>query len=219
MKNVIDYSREEAYIGTLAGKVTLPSDYDKEKDRLPVIIFLHGAGERGNGRDELDKVRVHGIPKYFCDDPDYKGLRVITASPQCPEGLIWDNITLQLMDWIKAVVKEYNGDESRINICGISMGGFGTWNMLSTFPTFFNKAAPVCGGGVAWRIGEKYKGKQIRVYHSVDDPDVLYEYSVIMAKRARLCGADISFTTYTDKGHGCWVAAFEDSDLIEWLSE
>ena len=58
-----------------------------------MIVFLHGAGERGN---DLEKVKVHGIPKLFAQDPDWGGLRVITLSPQCPEGIIWDNLVLPL---------------------------------------------------------------------------------------------------------------------------
>jgi len=218
MENVIKYTGSECKYGSLTGYVTLPSDY-KKGEKLPMIVFLHGAGEVGKSTPEtVDKVLVHGIPKYFVKDPDYKGLRVITASPQCIDGFVWDQLTLMLKDWIDEVAEKFGADEKKISITGISMGGFGTWNMVSTYPDYFCCAAPVCGGGVSWRVGDKYNGKKIRVYHSIDDDAVPYLYSVIMTQRARKTGAIVDFTTYTDKGHGCWNAAYEDNDLIEWLA-
>ncbi len=219
MDKEIIFSKEEAFIGSLIGIVTVPSDYDPEKEKLPVIVFLHGAGEVGNGTAEtVEKVKVHGIPKYFCRDNDYLGLRVITVSPQCPSGLIWDQITLQLMDYINAIIDKFNGDRSHIALTGLSMGGFGTWNLITTFPEFFCCAAPICGGGVSWRANEKLKGKKIRVFHSVDDGAVPFTCSVDMVKKVIASGADVEFTSYTNEGHGCWDRAYEKTDLIKWLA-
>lgn len=218
MANVIKYTSKETSFGSLTGYITLPSDY-KEGEKLPMIVFLHGAGEVGDSTPEtVDKVCVHGIPKYFVKNPDHKGLRVITASPQCIDGLIWDQLTLLLKDWIDEVAEKYNADMNKISITGLSMGGFGTWNMITTYPDYFCCAAPICGGGVCWRINEKLQRMPIRVYHSIDDPSVPYTYSVLMTERARKHGVKVDFITYTDKGHGCWDTAYEDTDLIEWLS-
>lgn len=218
MKNVIDFKKEYPYIGSLCGKITLPSDY-KEGERLPLILFLHGAGEVGDGTfDTLEKVRVHGIPKYFTANPDYNGIRAITASPQCIDGYIWDQLTLFLKDWVDTVAEKYNADKSRISVTGISMGGFGTWNMITTYPDYFYRAAPVCGGGVSWRINEGMKNLELRVFHSTDDGSVPYECSVLMVQRAVQAGIKTLFTSYTDKGHGCWSSAYEESDLISWLA-
>lgn len=213
------YTKAEPIIGKMSAVITFPKDFDKEKESLPLILFLHGAGEVGDGSEKtIDKVRVHGVPKYFSKDNDFKGLRVITVSPQCIDGCIWDQLTLQLKDFIDTVVDEFNADKSRIAVTGISMGGFGTWNMLTTYPDYFYRAAPICGGGVAWRINEKLKDKKIRVYHSVDDDAVAFTYSVLMVQKARKCGIDIEFTSYCNEGHGCWNRAYEEGDLIEWLA-
>ncbi|MCQ2484274.1 MAG: prolyl oligopeptidase family serine peptidase [Clostridia bacterium] len=218
MDNVIRYTGKETSFGSLTGFVTLPSDY-KEGEKLPMIVFLHGAGEVGDSTPEtVDKVCVHGIPKYFVKNPDYKGLRVITASPQCIDGLIWDQLTLLLKAWIDEVAEKFGADTDKISITGLSMGGFGTWNMITTYPDYFSCAAPICGGGVCWRINESMKDLPIRVYHSIDDPSVPYMYSVLMTERARQHGVTVDFITYTDKGHGCWDTAYEDTDLIEWLA-
>ena len=218
MENVIKYSGGNCTFGSLTGYVTLPSDY-KEGEKLPMIVFLHGIGERGESTPEtVDKVCVHGIPKYFVKDPDYKGLRVITASPQCPDKYVWNHILPMLKMWIDEVAEKYGADENRISITGLSMGGFGTWDMIGTYPEYFCCAAPVCGGGGVWLAGDKFKGKTIRVYHSMDDTAVPYNYSVIMTEKATKNGAIVDFTTYTDKGHGCWDTAYGETDLIEWLA-
>lgn len=218
MENVIKYSGGNCTFGSLTGCVTLPSDY-KEDEKLPMIVFLHGIGERGESTPEtVDKVCVHGIPKYFVKDPDYKGLRVITASPQCPDKYVWNHILPMLKMWIDEVAAKYGADENKISITGLSMGGFGTWDMIGTYPEYFCCAAPVCGGGGVWLAGDKFKGKTIRVYHSIDDNAVPYNYSVIMTEKATKNGAIVDFTTYTDKGHGCWDTAYGETDLIEWLA-
>lgn len=219
MNTKIYCRKDEPIIGSLCGIVTVPSDYKPGEEKLPLIVFLHGAGEVGNGTAEtVEKVCVHGIPTIFCNDPDYHGLRVITASPQCIDGLVWDQITLQLMDWIAHVVKEYNVDENRISITGLSMGGYGTWNLFTTYPEYFYRVAPVCGGGISWRLNERHKGKELRTFHSVDDTSVPYLCTVDMVTKARQAGVNVQFTTYTDKGHCCWNSAYGETDLIEWLA-
>ena len=219
MENYRIFAKEEPMIGTLAGVVTLPPDYDKTKEALPMIVFLHGAGESGDSSEKsLPRVLVHGIPKYFSKDPVFGGLRAVTFSPQCPDGLIWDQITLQLMDLIRSAAAAFGADGARISLTGLSMGGYGTWNLLTTYPDFFWRAAPICGGGVSWRVNGSLKGKPIRVFHSVDDDSVPFECSVRMVKQAQRAGADVSFTAYCGEGHGCWDRAYEEGDLIPWLA-
>ena len=219
MKNDVIITRPAAYVGRMSGIVTVPSDHDPAKEKLPVIVFLHGAGEVGDGSEQaVQKVRAHGIPKLFGADADYGGLRVITVSPQCPEGYIWDHVTFQTKEYIDAVVEQFNGDRSHIALTGLSMGGFGTCNLITTYPDYFCCAAPICGGGVVWRIDERLKNKPIRIYHSVDDDSVPYLCSVMMAARAQQAGAQVELISYCSEGHGCWNRAYEQTDLIEWLA-
>lgn len=213
------FTRPEPFISRLSGVVTLPSGHEPAKEKLPVILFLHGAGEVGDGSaGTLERVYVHGVPKYFGADADLGGLRVITVSPQCPAGLIWDQITLQLMDYLDAALAAFGGDPANVAVTGISMGGFGTWNLISTYPERFCRAAPICGGGVPWRINERVKDMPIRVFHSVDDDAVPYICSVLMAQRAQAAGAQVAFTTWCGEGHGCWERAYEQTDLLRWLA-
>lgn len=213
------YTKEEPFIGILGGIVTVPDDFDKEKESLPVILFLHGAGERGKGTPEtVDKVKVHGVPKYFSKDPCFMGVRAVTVSPQCPEGFIWDQLTFQLKDYLDAVIEEYHGDVNNVSVTGLSMGGYGTWNLITTYPGFFSCAAPVCGGGVSWRARDTLHGKKIWAFHSTDDGAVPFTCSVDMVQRAEQSGADVKFTAFTGLGHGCWEAAYETTKVIEWLA-
>ena len=218
MKHEQIFTRTEPMIGRMSALVTTPSDHDPAREQLPVIVFLHGAGESGDGSPEaLQRVHAHGIPKYFGADADYKGLRVITISPQCPNGLIWDQVTLQLMEFLNAAIEAFHGDPAYISITGLSMGGFGTWNLLTTYPERFWRAAPICGGAVVWRIDHRLEGKPIRIYHSIDDDSVPYLCSVLAAQRAREADARVELISYAAEGHGCWERAYEETDLIWWL--
>ena len=219
MKNDFIFTRPAAQIGSLSGIVTVPTGFDKEKETLPVIVFLHGSGEAGDGSEaQVQRVRAHGIPKYFGADADYKGLRVITVSPQCPEHMMWDDIPLQLKEYIDAAIKEFGGDPARVSLTGLSMGGFGTWSQACLFPEAYRRLAPICGGGVSWRVDDRFRNKEIRVFHSVDDDSVPFDFSVIMVKQAVEVGADVEFTAYTREGHGCWNRAYGETDLVEWLA-
>lgn len=213
MENITLYTKEVEVAGSLTGIITVPTGFDPEKESLPVIVFLNGAGERG---PDIERVKVHAIPKLFTRDPDYHGLRIITMSPQCPENMTWNHLAFPVMEWIKAAVKEYGGDENRISLTGLSMGGFGTWELLCTFPGYFSCGAPVCGGGLSWRA-DALRGQKIRVYHSVDDGVVPFSYSEQMVNAAKANGAQIQFFPSDGYNHNCWDNAYEETDLIEWL--
>lgn len=214
MKQEYIFTRPAEVCDSLSGIVTVPTGFDPKKESLPVIVFLHGAGERGT---DLNLVKVHGIPKLFSAEPDYRGLRVITLSPQCPEEMIWDNLVFPLKNWIDQAVEALNGDPSRISITGLSMGGFGTWAMVTAFPDYFSCAAPVCGGGVSW-LCDRLKGMKLRVYHGLDDDSVPFQYSQMMVGAARRSGAEVELIAYDRVGHGCWNRAYEQTDLIVWLA-
>lgn len=199
----------------LSAFITTPDDYDPAKESLPMIFFLHGQGERG---DDLEIVKGGGIARLFKDDPCYKGVRAITVSPQCPDGFYWTHFMIQLKLLLEEVIVRFNADRKRIAITGLSMGGFGTWEMLMTYPELFSCGAPVCGGGIPWN-GGAFKGMKLRVFHGVDDNVVPVQCSVTMVNAARRCGADVDFFTYDKVGHASWVPAYEESDLLQWLTE
>ena len=193
--------------------ITVPSSFNRGTDTLPMIVFLHGAGERGS---DIESVRVHGIPKLFGSDENYRGLSVITLSPQCPGGMVWNHLVFELKELIDRVSADYNADPRRISITGISMGGFGTWEMGMTFPGYFSALAPICGGGLSWRA-PVLRDTPIRAYHGDADSVVPVMYSKEMIRVIENAGGRPSLTIYPGVGHDCWTLAYETTDLIEWL--
>src|SRR4029453_9050285 len=118
----------------------LPQDYTRiGMKRWPMILFLHGAGDRGTN---LTKVALHGPPKIVKARPDFPFLVV---SPQCPNDQSWsEDVLLALLD---EIIRQYKGDQSRIYLTGLRMGGYGTWHFGLNHPDRFAAIAPICGGG------------------------------------------------------------------------
>lgn len=186
----------------------------KENERLPLIVFLHGAGERG---DDIEKLKVYCVPKLFTNNVNHKDLRVYTLSPQCPHNTTWIDYKRELLNLIDYIVANNNVDKDRVSLCGISMGGFGTWEMAMTYPDRFYKIAPLCGGGMNWRAWAL--NMPVRVYHGGRDDVVPLCQSEAMVNSIRANGGIVEFTVYDDLSHNCWDRAFEETDLIEWLAD
>lgn len=188
---------------------SVPENFDKEKESLPLIVFLHGAGERG---DDPRMVDVNGIPLLFRETSP---VRAITFSPQCQVGRVWQTQIYPLKELIDEIVEEYNVDKNRITITGLSMGGFGTWEMGMSFPDYFAALAPVCGGGAAWR-GDLLK-MPIRAFHGTADTEVPVRNSIELVDSVNAHGGNAELILYHNVGHNSWTRAYEESDLVEWL--
>src|SRR5882757_1945033 len=118
----------------------LPKGYEASaQKRRPLILFLHGAGERGTN---VWKVATHGPPKNVTANPDFP---FIVVSPQCPEGEIWSNDSLLAL--LDEITMKHSVDTNRIYLTGLSMGGYGTWRLGLTHPEKFAAIVPICGGG------------------------------------------------------------------------
>ncbi len=190
--------------------LTRPDDSTPD-ETLPMIVFLHGAGERG---DDENRLQTLGIARYFGKDASHMGVRAITLSPQCPENEIWSNFPSAIMELILYIADKEGADMERISITGLSMGGFGTWSVLARYPQFFSAAAPICGGGISWYIGTK---TPIRAFHGDADSVVPLAYSQIMVDAVNARGGNASLTIYHGCDHGSWGPAYEHTDLIPWL--
>lgn len=195
---------------TLAGDylLYLPEGYSAGRGNWPLMLFLHGAGERG---DDLDKVMVHGPPKLIAEGEDFP---FIIASPQCPEGQWWSIAFLDAL--LTDLVNRYRVDEDRIYVTGLSMGGFGTWDLATAYPGRFAAIAPICGGG------DVSKACRIRdvptwVFHGAKDTVVPLERSEEMVEELRTCGGQVEFTIYPDAGHDSWTETYENTELYTWM--
>ncbi len=185
----------------------LPQGYNKKGQPWPLIVFLHGAGERG---DNLNQLKVHGIPKLVESDGNFP---FIVISPQCPADVWWDVETLKvLIDHIKA---EYNIDDSRVYLTGLSMGGFGTWALAEKYPDDFAAIAPICGGGEP-RLAKKLK-MPIWAFHGAKDDTVPLQRSQEMVDAVKKAGGDVKFTVYPELGHDCWTVTYDNKELYEWF--
>ena len=191
--------------------ITTPTNFSKE-EKLPLIVFLHGAGERG---DDINKVKVYCVPKLFGKNQDME--RVVTLAPQCPYNLTWYDFKWDVISLIEDVIKEYNIDENRVSLTGISMGGFGTWEIAMQVPHMFSAIAPICSGGMSWRAWALTK-LPIRVYHGRRDSVVPFVYSELMVNAIKAQGGNVEFIAYDDLDHNCWDRAYEETDLIGWLA-
>lgn len=193
-----------------------PKDHDPEKESLPLIVSLHGAGER---KDDPTVLMKYGPCKYFSTDPEYKGIRTVILAPQIiTEDITWNNITDELMELIEQTVERYNIDRDRITMTGVSMGGFGTWEMGILYPDYFAALAPVCGGGMSWRaerIG--FAGVPVRTFHGDCDTLVPPIYSKLMVDAVNNAGGNATLRMYEGVAHEVWHPVYDDSDVFEWL--
>lgn len=188
----------------------LPKNYD-ERRKYPLLVFLHGAGERGN---DLSVLKCHSIPKIFDRDVEYEA---VVVSPQCKFGRTWSSNPEQIITFIRDMIGKYSIDENAISITGISMGGFGTWQTIMDCPSLFAAAAPICSGGMAWRA-DVIADLPIRIYHGEADDVVNVFYSKDMYRALKERNAvDASLFLYPNVGHDVGNYAYEQTDLIDWL--
>ena len=195
----------------------LPKDYDaKDPKRWPLILFLHGAGERGTN---ISKVAVHGPPKLVKEEPDFP---FVVVSPQCPNGERWSNeVLLALLDEVTAKLRI---DEKRIYLTGLSMGGFGTWSLGLSNPERFAAIAPICGGGDSLPIllpdpkkARALKSLPVWAFHGGKDEVVRPAESERMVEALKKIGNEAKLTIYPEAGHDSWTATYANPELYSWL--
>jgi predicted peptidase len=191
----------------------------KGEKRWPLILFLHGAGERGN---EVWKVAVHGPPREVAAHADFP---FIVVSPQCPEGRIWSNdVLLGLLD---DIMRTYPVDPSRVYLTGLSMGGYGTWELGLAYPERFAAIAPICGGAnlitSLLASGDAQKTAAARslgvwAFHGAKDPVVPVTESQRMVEWLKGHGVtDVKLTVYPEAEHDCWTESYRNPELYDWF--
>lgn len=191
--------------------IGVPEDWTPEES-LPMIVFLHGAGERGT---DVSMIRIYGVPKLL-----EKGLsvRAVMLAPQLPsEDFVWNGVVDDLMQLIHETAEKYSVDKNRISLTGVSMGGYGTWETGMKYPSEFSALGPICGGGMSWRAAA-IKDIPIRAYHGDADDVVPMENTLMMVDSVRRCGNNqVDCVILRGVGHDSWTFAYEHTDLVEWL--
>ncbi len=176
-----------------------------------LLIQLHGAGERGEGGDDLEKVLVHGFSKIAND----KNLAdCILVMPQCPTDSFWVAKIESLKRFIDTIVREFSVDTTRIYLCGLSMGGFGTWYTAMAYPSLFAAIAPCCGGGMAWNAHTLKM--PIWAFHGLEDTTVSPNQTIEMVEKLKGTNPNLKYDLYEGVGHNSWNCAFSEQTL-KWL--
>lgn len=196
----------------------LPPEYDADPDRRwPLILFLHGAGERGTN---VWQVAKHGPPHEVTAHPDFP---FILVSPQCPSGRVWsDEVLLGLLDDIE---RRYRVDLGRVYLTGLSMGGYGTWSLGMKYPERFAAIAPLCGGGemISLLLSTSEKAPALKTlgvwaFHGAKDPVVPASESQRMVDFLKKFGApDVKLTIYPEAEHDCWTQTYSNQELYKWF--
>lgn len=185
----------------------LPKGYAQDStQRWPLLLFLHGSGERG---DDLEKVKKHGPPKLIAQGREYP---FIVVSPQASQG--WES--QDLYDLLQDCKRRYRVDPDRVYLTGLSMGGYGTWDLALKHPEEFAAIVPICGGGDtadAWKL----RNIPVWCFHGAKDSTVPIIRDQLMVRAVERYNPSVKFTVYPEAGHDCWTVTYNNDSLYTWL--
>ena len=185
----------------------LPKGY-KSQESWPLVLFLHGAGERGS---DLELVKVHGPPKLASQGKDFP---FILISPQCPKDTRWE--PLRLLALVDDACERYRVDPERIYVTGLSMGGFGAWELAAYAPERIAAIVPICGGGKTY-WAKSLRSVPVWAFHGVRDKAVPLQYSVDMVEAVRKEKGEAKLTIYPEAEHDSWTESYDNPELFDWL--
>lgn len=188
----------------------LPKEYNESDNEFPLVLFLHGSGERGT---DIEKVKIHGLPKLISEGKDFP---FIVVSPQCPDDVFWNvDILTALLDEIEST---YRVDKNKIYVTGLSMGGHATWELALRQPNRFAAIAPVCG----WADTSKantISHTPIWVFHGAKDNVVPVKAAEDMVKALKNHGSNVKLTIYPEANHDSWTETYNNDELYKWFLE
>ena len=191
--------------------VYVPEGYAPERT-WPAILFLPGAGERGE--DGVAQTTVGLGPAIRMHAERFP---CVVIMPQCRPGQEWGRMMQALaLATLDTAEREYSIDRNRIVLTGLSVGGFGTWAIGAQHPDRFAALVPICGGGRP-DDGEKLTRVPIWCFHGADDPVVSVEKSREMVEAVRAAGGSVRYTELPGVGHDSWTPAYNDPELIAWM--
>lgn len=183
---------------------------DEIGEKPALLVQLHGAGERGNGGKELMKVTLHGFSKVV-NDGNFKN--AVLIMPQCPDDSTWLARIESIKRFIDEMIEKFNADTDRLYLCGLSMGGYGTWNTATAYPELFAAILPCCGGGQAWAASALTM--PVWAFHGDIDPIVPVSHTLEMADRLK-DNPNFKMTILEGVGHNAWDYAFTE-ETLNWI--
>lgn len=229
--------KEEIFVkdtDTLNYRILYPENFSEDKP-YPVVLFLHGAGERG---DDNKKQLVHGS-NLFTNKTNRGAFPAIVIFPQCPKTSYWSNAEVDrssypislifpkdkeaskpmqlVIDLMQNITSKAYVNKDKVYVGGLSMGGMGTFEILSRQPDMFAAAFAICGDGNAELTKNYAKKVDIWVFHGANDNVVDPKGSVKMVNAILENGGKPNFTLYADDNHNSWDSAFAEPELLTWL--
>ena len=220
---------------TLLYRMLLPLDYDPSK-KYPLVLFLHGSGERGNDNEAQ---LIHGA-ELFLRDSIRQNYPAIVVFPQCPLNSYWSNVTIVtdsikqtrnfnfpqsgkptiamklVMRLMNILTKTHSVQNKKIYVGGLSMGGMGSFEIVKRNPDLFAAAIPICGGANT-SIASKLIKTNWWLFHGEKDNVVDVKYSKDMAVAIKNTGGSLKLTLYPEANHNSWDSAFAENDFMKWL--
>lgn len=214
---------------TLNYRLLIPKDYSPAgTEKFPLVLFLHGAGERG---DDNKKQLVHGT-REFATEANRTKYPCFVIAPQCPNDKKWaevdwssdthkqpaeDSISLKLTrELMKSLEKEFRIDDKRLYVTGLSMGGYGTWDMITRTPDLFAAAIPICGGADE-TTADRITKLPVWAFHGDKDGAVKPERSRRMIAAIEKAGGKPKYTEYPGVGHDSWTQTYANPEVMAWL--
>jgi len=189
--------------------LVLPADYDKQLDqKWPLVLFLHGSGERG---DDIEKVKIHGPPKLAAGGKDFD---FVLVSPQCDSGSRWN--PQELAKLVEHLANTYRVDRQRLYVTGLSMGGSGTWSLVTEYPGMFAAAIPICGRGDL-AAAEKLKNTPTWIFIGAKDRAETVQNCEAFEAELKKVGGDVQLKVYPDLPHDCWTVTYDNPEVYAWL--
>lgn len=181
----------------------------REGEKYPLLLFLHGAGTRG---DDIGKVLGNSFLKHSAAQ---EGLSFITVAPLCHKNT-WFDMLETLCRFAKMLSCAPFTDAARFYLTGNSMGGYGTWQLAMSCPELFAAIVPVCGGGMYWNAA-RLANVPIWAFHGAKDGTVFPEESEKMVNAVNKRGGSAKLTVYPENGHDSWTDTYTNRAVYEWL--
>jgi predicted peptidase len=207
---------------TMPFRLFVPPAYDKQKE-YPLVLWLCGSAGRGNNNlNQISIGNVIGTHVWITPENQAKHPCFVVA-PQCPDNETWSegaakpaaSLTLAL-EMLSELQRRFRIDSRTLYVAGQSMGGFGTWSLITAHPEMFAAAIPLCGGGDTARAA-KLTRIPIWAFHGARDEAVNVERSRSMIAAIRKAGGQPRYTEYPDEGHTVWTKAFNEPELLPWV--
>lgn len=180
----------------------------KPAAKLPLILFLHGSGERG---DDLARAGDEGLPEILANVPE-----AVIVAPQCPENARWTDYLDALETILDEVVAGTAADRGRVYLTGLSLGGQGAWFLAARAPERFAALVPVCGRSNP-EAADRIKNLPTWVFHGADDDVVPLSESEKMVSALKAVGGNAQLTVYPETGHNSWTRTYSDHELYAWM--